>query len=473
MTHNSERYLKTGSDPRTLADYAALREELSKLTHPARPDVNWRYAEKLCLSLFEQNGVELQTAAWYTLARTHLAGLTGLTEGLSILEALLSHQWGALWPQPVHARMDILSGLSQRLQQLMRALPLNYSDLSQLYRAEQHLVKLGAVLQRLELKHLSQLDTLRTLMHNSAVRLENSDGASDSGAVFKSGIVLPARVMNGAGISADTLSGIPVAEKNEPIHAVKWVYVAQPEHQPNVEVLTGIPAPAKLWKSFAAGMCAMLVISAATTWSWHVLHRPDPLQTQFAASLTPLPTMLTPAQLDTLRQQSLPPQAFITDTQQQLARLDKLPPDWNIVWSRQLVEQAQALWPEQAEPLIQRWQQQLNASALPAENLNSWHQGMKTLQQLSDRLNRLDEHKGKYMTVSELKSVVFSAMHSFNQAIPAEEQLRALSQTPEGPLPAAAKSQMEMHLKQLTARYALLTQSGERGALMREKNSDR
>jgi type VI secretion system protein VasL len=63
--------LKTGGDPRTLPDYA-LRDELSKLTHPARPDVNWQYVEKLCLSLFEQNGVELQTAAWYTLARTHL-----------------------------------------------------------------------------------------------------------------------------------------------------------------------------------------------------------------------------------------------------------------------------------------------------------------------------------------------------------------------------------------------------------------
>lgn len=88
--------IKTGGDPRTLPDYAALRDELSKLTHPARPDVNWQYAEKLCLSLFEQNGVELQTAAWYTLARTHLAGLSGLNEGLAILEALISHQWGAL-----------------------------------------------------------------------------------------------------------------------------------------------------------------------------------------------------------------------------------------------------------------------------------------------------------------------------------------------------------------------------------------
>ncbi len=30
--------LKTGSDPRMLPDFATLREEMSKLTHPARPD---------------------------------------------------------------------------------------------------------------------------------------------------------------------------------------------------------------------------------------------------------------------------------------------------------------------------------------------------------------------------------------------------------------------------------------------------
>lgn len=453
--------LNTGGDPRTLADYAALREELSKLTHPARPDVNWRYAEKLCLSLFEQNGVELQTAAWYTLARTQLAGVFGLNEGLSILEALISHQWGALWPQPVHARMEILSGLSQRLQQLMRTLPLNYSDLSQLYRAEQHLASLGAVLQRLELKHLSQLDTLRTLMHNNAVRLENnSDGATDSGAVIQSGIVLPATVINSAGTSADAPPDIQVAEKNESVNAVKWVYVAQPEHQPNVEVLPAIPAPVKKWKSFTAGMVTMLVISAIAVWGWQYLHRPDPLQTQFAASLAPLPAILTPAQLDTLRQQSPLPQAFITQIQQQLARLGTLPPDWNIDYGRRLVEQAQALWPEQAKPLVKQWQRQLNTASIPTENLNGWHQGMTKLQQLSDRLSGLDEQKGKYMTVSELKSVVFSTMQSFNQTIPAEEQLRVLSQTPAGePLPAAGRAQLETHLKQLAARYAEIKQN--------------
>ncbi|STW30300.1 membrane protein [Klebsiella michiganensis] len=46
MTTFSERYLKTGGDPRTLADYTALRDEMNKLIHPARPDVNWPHVEK-------------------------------------------------------------------------------------------------------------------------------------------------------------------------------------------------------------------------------------------------------------------------------------------------------------------------------------------------------------------------------------------------------------------------------------------
>ncbi|MBJ9260182.1 type VI secretion system ImpA family N-terminal domain-containing protein [Citrobacter amalonaticus] len=426
--------LKTGGDPRTLSDYAALRDELCKLTHPARPDVNWHYVEKLCLSLFEQNGVELQTAAWYTLARTQLAGLFGLNEGLTILEALISHQWGALWPQPVHARMEILSSLSQRLQQRMRSLPLNYSDLSQLYRTEQLLTGLGEVLQRLELKHLSQLDALRTLMHNSAVRLENSDNTTSTGPNIQSGIVLSASVINRAGISAGSHAGSPSEDVRAPDSVVKWIYVAQPEQQPNVEVMAVMPVPVKKWKSFAAGMCTMLIISAAAVWSWQYLHRPDPLQTQLAASLAPFPAPLSPEQLDMLRQQTPLPQDLIAQTQQQLAWLDKLPPDWNIDYSRQLLEQAQSLWPEQAKHLTQQRQQQINVSALSTDAMNGWHEGMTQLQALADKLNALDGQRGKYITVSELKSQVFGMLTSFRQTVPLEEQFRLLNQLPEDSL---------------------------------------
>ncbi|CNJ32449.1 hypothetical protein CBW53_11455 [Yersinia frederiksenii] len=455
MNDITQRKIKTGGDPRTLMDYAALRDELSKLTHPARPDVNWRYAEKLCLSLFEQNGVELQTAAWYTLARTQLAGLFGLNEGLTILEALISHQWGALWPQPVHARMEILSSLSQRLQQRMRSLPLNYSDLSQLYRAEQLLTGLGEVLQRLELKHLSQLDTLRTLMHNSAVRLENSDS---TGSNIQPGIVLPATVMNASTASTRDFAGGP--DEDTPDSAVKWVYVAQPEPQSNVEVLSTMPAPVKKWKSFAVGMCTMLVISIVSVWSWHFLHRPAPLQTQLAASLAPFPSPLTSEQLDMLRQQSPSAQTVIAQTQQQIARLDKLPPDWNLAYSRKLTEQAQALWPEQAKPLAQQWQQQINISVLPVDTINGWHEGMTQLQALADKLNALDGQRGKYITVSELKSQVFGMLTSFRQTVPVEEQLRQLKLLPEDSLQRQQQvQQAEQHLR---AQISTLAQEKQR-----------
>ncbi|EEY3554865.1 type VI secretion protein ImpA, partial [Escherichia coli] len=94
----SEVKLKTGGDPRSLPDYAALRDEISKLTHPARPDVDWRYVETLCLRLYEHNGVELQTASWYTIARMHTTGLSGLNEGLALIVALTRHHWSVMWP---------------------------------------------------------------------------------------------------------------------------------------------------------------------------------------------------------------------------------------------------------------------------------------------------------------------------------------------------------------------------------------
>ena len=172
-----------------------------------------------------------------------------------------------------------------------------------------------------------------------------------------------------------------------------------------------------------------------------------------------LPEVLTPVQQDALIQRGTLPATLITDTQQQLARLDKLPPDWNISYSLQLLAQLQTLRPEEAKPLTMQWQQKFNATALPLDAMNSWYQGMMKLQQLSNRLSSLDEQKGKYITVSELKSVVFSTMQSFNHAIPAEEQLRRLSQYPAGnALPEAEKTQLELHLKQLAARYVLIKQ---------------
>ncbi len=89
------------------------------------------------------------------------------------------------------------------------------------------------------------------------------------------------------------------------------------------------------------------------------------------------------------------PQDLIAQTQHQLARLDKLPPDWDIAYSRKLIEQVQLLWPDQAKSPVQQWQQQINISVLPVDKTNGWHEGMTQLQALADKLNALDGQKGK------------------------------------------------------------------------------
>ncbi len=432
MTTSPERHLKTGGDPRAVADYVALREEMSKLTHPARPDVDWPYAEKLCLSLFEHNGVELQTAAWYTLVRTQRAGMYGLNEGLAILAALVSRQWENLWPRPVNARMEILSSLSKRLQQVMRTLPLTRSDQSQLYQVEAHLKALEKVLQRMELKHVSQLDALLTQVHNAAVRLENS-----------------------AHETVETEETVIPDTAIDPPERTKWVYVAQRD----IDAVSAPSQPTKPWMSFAAGMLTMLVVPGAAVWGWQAMHQPDPVQAQFTASLAPLSVALSPAQLQAMQNNPLSAETGISQTAQQLARLAQLKPDWVVSYGGQLVQQALTLWPEQAKPLALQWQQQIAAQALPSENLSGWYQGMTRLQQLANQLNALDEKRGKYMTVSELKSQVFTIMQSFNRAIPVEEQLRQLSaENDEQPWPVAQQNLAELHLQQLIARYALIKQ---------------
>jgi len=432
MTTSPERHLKTGGDPRAVADYVALREEMSKLTHPARPDVDWPYAEKLCLSLFEHNGVELQTAAWYTLVRTQRAGMYGLNEGLAILAALVSRQWENLWPRPVNARMEILRSLSKRLQQVMRTLPLTRSDQSQLYQVEAHLKALEKVLQRLELKHVSQLDALLTQVHNAAVRLENS-----------------------AHETVETEETVIPDTAIDPPERTKWVYVAQRD----IDAVSAPSQPTKPWMSFAAGMLTMLVVPGAAVWGWQAMHQPDPVQAQFTASLAPLSVALSPAQLQAMQNNPLSAETGLSQTAQQLARLAQLKPDWVVSYGGQLVQQALTLWPEQAKPLALQWQQQIAAQALPSENLSGWYQGMTRLQQLANELNALDEKRGKYMTVSELKSQVFTIMQSFNRAIPVEEQLRQLSAVnDEQPRPVAQQNLAELHLQQLIARYALLKQ---------------
>ncbi len=102
-----------GGDPCTYKESGELQAEMSKLTHPARPDVDWRQVEKLSLALFRQNGVELQTLVCYVLAITRRQGLAGMADGLGSLDILLQ-RWADFWPVQVHSRISLLSWVTEK-----------------------------------------------------------------------------------------------------------------------------------------------------------------------------------------------------------------------------------------------------------------------------------------------------------------------------------------------------------------------
>lgn len=461
MNNLSQRTMKTGDDPRALVEYIALHDELHKLSYPGRQDINWSQVQKRCLALFERNGMELQTLAWYTQARTQLAGLSGLNEGLAMLEVLIGQRWEAVWPQSMQERVDILSRLSQQLQHQMRTLPIRFSDLnlSLLYHAGDQLVRLNEMLQRLELKSLSQFDLLAALVHNIVDRLENSDEAG----VSSTTVEVPETVFAPAAVTPEARAVAPRAAVVKAPKMVKWNFVAHPpsgiEAHRRAEAAPASPAG---WKLFTSGMLVMLAVGSAAQWGWHAMQ--DPLRLQLEASIAPLAVPLTAAEVKALRTFPALPDDLLQQTQAQLTRIESLDPDWPLLFGQQLIGQLQYLRPqedEQVKTLANAWQQRLHAVTLPTQAMSGWHQGMAQLRQLSEKLNTLDGQPGKYMTVSELKSVVYNATKAFNRAVPVEEQLRLYSLNPS----AIHKRKVEMALEQVQTQYFLLRQDKDRKSL--------
>lgn len=449
----SEVKLKTGGDPRSLPDYAALRDEISKLTHPARPDVDWRYVETLCLRLYEHNGVELQTASWYTIARMHTTGLSGLNEGLALIVALTRHHWSVMWPLNTHARLEIITGLFNRLQKTLRAMPPDDRDnLPLLYQTETFLKALSDALARHELKQSSKVDLPEAMVKGYITRLENQPVQGEA----SSPVTLPAQVLR---------SDAPDVQEHQPLPHSRLVYVVsetKAEPTPSIQ-----KSPPTFLKPFLAGVCAALLAVSVAIPGWQFLTQPSPAEQQLRALLTSPPDALSADQMTQLsRTPSLLNHAseWITLSGQQITRLTELPLAYNLQRSAQLLQQLMVLFPDNpcVQEMVDNWQKSIRSRALPEEAMTGWNEGMTLLQQLAERLNRLDEHRGEYITVSELKTAVFSIMQVFNRHIPAEELLRRYGETQKQNGSEHHKKQAETVLNQLRYRYQIIN-SEKRG----------
>ena len=171
-----EMRIRLGGDPRGFGEFVSLRQELAKLSHPACPDVDWARVEQWCLTLFEQNGGDLQTAAAFALARSQRHGLEGMVQGVALIESLCC-QWPALWPPMASVRLDLLAWLFVQWQPLLRNRPLSAHNFPALLELDTELARLQQRLDQQAQPPLVALHALRQQIESLVQRTQRSSVA--------------------------------------------------------------------------------------------------------------------------------------------------------------------------------------------------------------------------------------------------------------------------------------------------------
>lgn len=424
-----------GNDPRDLPDFQVLQSEIAKLQY-GRQRVNWSLAEECCLQLAKQNGLELQTAAWYTLVRTKCAGIPGLNEGLSLIESLFARHWRDFWPPAAHARGAILGEMSHRLQNMLRHCTLTLHDRLPAIEAAARVERLYDKLEEAGMGKLSQVQALKSVVDGLLSRIEQAVCEPEAPPPV-SGEIIPA--------------GFPeaTAPDTRPL-----VVMSSP-------VSVNIAASRQFaWQSALAGAMAALLIGGLGGWLLGSLSGDEP-DSVMQRALAPLPEALSSeTQADIVRsgalQEAAQAEKWLTRTRQQLEMLGQVSPVWLTDYGATLVHQTRTLWPTAAasQQVAEQWHQHLESHALPVATLQGWRQANDYLTALEGRLNQMDGHKGRYITGSELKTVVYNVRQSLNTALPLEEKLRRVSE--QQTVTGHEQADIDNHFRQLLYRYALL-----------------
>ncbi|MDM2834850.1 type VI secretion system ImpA and VasL domain-containing protein [Citrobacter sp. Cpo091] len=419
----------TGSDPRNLPEFIAIREEINKASHPSQPEMNWRLVESLALTIFKANGVDLHTVTYYTLARTRTQGVVGFCEGAELLAAMITHEWDKFWPQGGSARTDMLDWLNTRSGNILRQqTSFAESDLPLLYRTERALQLICDKLQQVELKHPPRVENLLYFVQNTRKRLEpqprnNTDAVPQ--ATVRTLVYAPE---SNAPMATETVSSLPEL----------------PEMRVEVRGLADngcIAVQGSPVKGFMAGIAATAVI-AAVLWWWLVY----PMQQQLAqvrdTAQGAATVWLTSPDLDSYGQQ--------------LQLLPDTSPLQLLETGMQMMRTADTRWPEslQQQQASAQWSETLKTRAQNSPQLRGWLQTRQDLHAFADLVMQREKEG---LTLSYIKNVIWQAERGLGQETPLESLLTQYqdAQT-QGQNTQALEKQINERLDSVLSRWMLL-----------------
>ncbi len=454
-----------GSDPRHMAEFEAIRQEINKVSHPRQPEVNWKSIESLALTVFRRNGVDLQTAAYYALARIKLAGLSGFTEGCELMAGIITAEWERCWPDNDAAQIDILDWFNAKAGNALRAMTFDGKSLRLLYRAERALQLIHDKLQQAPLSRVPRVENLLIFIQNTGRRVEREKDDTAPRAPTQTLVWMPGEGGQPPRISAAELPAQREADADTPDEAQSVaVDIVDParaqisEPESLTEVQATVPSADKTvtpargggrWSfpAFFLGVASSLAVAAVAAY-WYVM----PLK----------------AQLEEVAQQPLGAallwlaQPDAASYGQQLNRLASVPPYMALALGEQSVAEARQRWPDngQLNAETARWQvmtQLSDTTPLPDGGYFFVHQRLK---RLNEELLEQERVRGG-LTISYLKTAVYQMQSALTTDVPLEELLRQLEAATRNGEPAPA-----LLIKQLNERWNML--SGRYYRLIRE-----
>ncbi len=422
----------TGSDPRNLPEFIAVREEINKASHPSQPEMNWRLVESLALTIFKANGVDLHTAIYYTLARTRTQGLAGFCEGAELLAAMISHEWDKFWPQGGAARTEMLDWLNTRTGNILRQqTSFVENDLPLLYRTERALQLICDKLQQVDLKRQPRVENLLYFVQNTRKRLEpqprNNTVATQT--TVRTLVYAPD---SNASMATESVSPLPEL----------------PEMRVEVRGLADsgdIAGQGSPVKSFMAGVVATAVIAAALWW-WLVY----PMQQQLAqvrdTAQGAATVWLASPELNSYGQR--------------LQQLPETSPLQLLDTGMQMMRTADARWPEslQQQQASAQWNETLKTRAQNSPQLRGWLQTRQDLHAFADLVMQREKEG---LTLSYIKNVIWQAERGLGQETPLESLLTQYQDVrAQGQNTQTLEKQINERLDGVLSRWLLLKNGG-------------
>ncbi|MFQ2442907.1 VasL domain-containing protein [Aeromonas caviae] len=469
QNQQGQQALKVGRDPRMLPEYEALRAEINKLSHASRPEVDWQRIHQLASLIFEKHGVDLQTAIYFTLARSRLQGLSGFTEGCEFLANLIVTQWESFWP-PVHqerARIEMLDWFIARISDVIRQYQISHEDKRLIYRCERALQLISEKLHNADLSRIPRVENLVHFIEGYTHLFDETEIVivSDEPGL-KEDLQIPPMVFFKSDLESEHGGTVSTSTPHLPQGSI-LVGREKGQVKPTVLKIEQHRRQRPAWFWFGCGLlsCALPVMGWLG-WQQHQQEKTVAAQ-RLVQPAAELPRTLS---YDDIRQarivlgeQTLQNMEsdLVARYQNQLTRLEQTSPLYWYRYGEGLRNSLQMLYPDSlaVKALDKQWQTQLGGQQGDVISVPTYLDARAGVDALLDQLLELERQR-KTVTISYLKSQLYEVQKNLMQNIPFSLRLGELEarKASQEPITAAELKSLENDLKALNIRLYQLQQ---------------